>query len=1356
MSADRAQIRRFVENHPDADAMTVLAQCNLGPAHRDLVEGVLDGDGDHDDPEAVTPSDTPSDTDGGPDTGSNTGTPGGLPSYAQLFDEARECAGTERWEPVTEADLRAVFSKHDGSLDALLDPDQTGEDKPPTLAFNDEWTRSDLASADEPADVRWYHARGDEPRPEEFRRFHDLFAANTPDDYTPHYFRVEAASKAPAVQFGSWKTDEARLTVEEAVDWMEQGGNIGIGGRPDGPLVNLDVDDEEETTPDDLPATLRAISRSRTGFHAWFFNPVTEDAEDAIPNIPTDTAGEVRADWQYVVAPGSFVASASEEIPDAADDPGYYTVEEESPVETMVYDDLPRVFREFDEGTDEPESEHEHDADSAHDTPPTGEQLTTSSSNSDTGYDSDSAVFDVTAEDVLRKAGGSTATSGRFSSVFHGSSTNANMALSDTGKLQCWRHNVAHGGLQALAALSKHSPSGDTACRQIGKAHKNAGSGRNRYKGDWQLVWWAWSYAKRRGHIPGDDPIPRSAHAGLAVKHDVCDAEDVEDGWKLPADAYNDAIELVDDEYGLDPGRDPFTGGWFGSGGDAEQTVVIPDPPNSPVELADQHAQSSEWNWRAASAKQERERENERNGGGDHDLTLDSARERTREAIGTAYETGDRVLIEALMTLGKSYGAIAAAADTSEPITYLTNRGNSEQYAEAKERCEKFDLSYAVLPSAFRECPTFRGDHGREVKDRVRNVYERGATAKDIHVHATDHLDETLPCEQGEGQCPWKQAWAAIEPDDVDVLIGHYSHSHVMSATKSRTVAFDEFPDGAFETTFQDDDEYELESPGNDLATPVSHFLSNTPGLDIEDYADLMAARDDDERRADALNWFLSHVGDKQPGRDPGLAFSTNGHALAPLAAFVLLAGGASKNNLGNGWEHIDFDGLGNDEDFDGWRGAYDRENNAIHLLKPPTGELRYSSGVVALDGTPTKMMWQLSLGSRLNHRQVLSDPERIDYLADVLDHNYVVTTAYTKTYSGGEHVYPQSDAALFEWIHENYGVKPGLITTVAAQKRYHHADAEDMPFELELNEKYDVLNESDDYDDVVRYDELVDDYDGPIKATKHHGDILGSNEFDQTRIGVLTGSRHYGDDYVKKWAAFAGESTKRKDETEQGKGTNLDFTGFGGDVFRHMTEHQTLQAAMRFGRDGLGAVTFVHTDTLPEWVVDSRVVERRPGVVRTYSDGERQVLDALTSDEWDRDEWRSRHIADHPDVLIGARQVRTHLSRLAERDVLHREYDGNGFVYQDTGLHHVNERGEVELEPEPLELTAGDELVPDGGTDGERWDGSEVAGTIVNTWNFRPPDELPPSSSDSSAGGSPAGGSLRSDGGDPPPTPGS
>ncbi|MDR9412806.1 MAG: hypothetical protein RI531_09380, partial [Haloferacaceae archaeon] len=119
------------------------------------------------------------------------------------------------------------------------------------------------------------------PDVEEFCRFYDLLIEAAPDSYEPWLFRVRSGDKAPATQFGSWKDESARLGLDEAVEWMQQGGNIGIAGTADDELVNVDIDDEDETDIDDLKPTLIGRSRSRTGVHAWYF------AAEDIPNIPT-------------------------------------------------------------------------------------------------------------------------------------------------------------------------------------------------------------------------------------------------------------------------------------------------------------------------------------------------------------------------------------------------------------------------------------------------------------------------------------------------------------------------------------------------------------------------------------------------------------------------------------------------------------------------------------------------------------------------------------------------------------------------------------------------------------------------------------------------------------------------------------------------------------------------------------------------------------------------------------------------------------------------------------------------------------------------------------------------------------
>jgi len=99
---------------------------------------------------------------------------------------------------------------------------------------------------------------------------------------------------------------------------------------------------------------------------------------------------------------------------------------------------------------------------------------------------------------------------------------------------------------------------------------------------------------------------------------------------------------------------------------DVEHTAVLPPA------VRDLSATSSGWDWKHAAESSTA-------------LSLQDARDRTREGIADAYRHGDRRLIEALPTLGKSYGAVAAAADTDTPITVLTGRGHEEQYAQFKK-----------------------------------------------------------------------------------------------------------------------------------------------------------------------------------------------------------------------------------------------------------------------------------------------------------------------------------------------------------------------------------------------------------------------------------------------------------------------------------------------------------------------------------------------------------------------------------------------------------------------------------------------------------------------------------------------
>ncbi len=693
----------------------------------------------------------------------------------------------------------------------------------------------------------------------------------------------------------------------------------------------------------------------------------------------------------------------------------------------------------------------------------------------------------------------------------------------------------------------------------------------------------------------------------------------------------------------------------FDPGADAEQVPVLPDTPA--LESA-----ASGWDWRHA-------------GRTDDTLSIDATRARTTDAIADAYESGDRVLVEALPTMGKSYGAVKAAAATDTPVSTFTGRGRNEQYEQIREWCDEHGLAYKTLPSFVRDCDTANGEHGQEWVDTVLSWYRRGATPQAIHKWAADVLGRPLPCQEHEGQrCPYASSWD-FDPDEYDVLLGHYNHAHKSKVTAGRVAVFDEFPGSAYETEF-----------GADLQGAVSYWLATTEAVPFEDYTDLVEHRDDSQRRSDALAWFL----DDGPERAERAVFEDrDGHAAAPLAVFTLLAG----EDLGNGVETADLEDVGT--------GAFNRETGAVTVLQPPA--LEYATGVVALDGTPTQKMWELALGERLNHRAVLQDDERAEYIRDALNLNLVRTTDAVKPYNSADHVATEQDAALLEAIADEHGQDPAVITSATARDAYDDADVLDVDRQT----------------GAVRR--------GPAQHVKWYGDVLGSNEYDETRVGAVIGSNHYGDHYIKKWGAYAGEAVER----DAAKGGALSYDEFGDRVLTHMREHDTLQAAMRFGRDGNGAAVYVHTDTLPEWVP----LAGEGRVVTTWSDGMRAVIDAL-------DELESATTATIAErVDIGRRQVLDHLETLRERGVLAREQDeadGRRVRWSDEGLDRVGEHGDAELNAVSLDELDADEV-------------AELSRTTTYTWEFR-------NSRNGSSGstGHPAREASRlshtaTDGGDPP-----
>jgi len=368
--------------------------------------------------------------------------------------------------------------------------------------------------------------------PEEFLRFDKILRSSIPD-HEPFYIKLKKGGKDPWTPKGQkeypWK--EHRLTTDEAVEALKAGYNIGIAGTDTDPLVIIDIDDPDKFTDHDFGKTLVARSGGRIGTHAFY---LTYDTKAKI-NTSIDQEGEIRTNWQYVVAPGSYAQLTGKadvygriiktyeerlaEIPqEDRVNAGRYELLNDNPLKEIEYQDYPERFKTvYEARLKEDEAK---------------ELLKAERANKDYHQEGGkSGFYELELSDVLRHV----PDRNRFPSLFHDSSTGKNSSISSDGALHhCWRDNVSHNGIQTMAVLS-----GMYSCVDAGVGHKASGAGYSKVDlQDGETVYKLWMYAKDKGYLPKDDPIPAIAVKWYALDKRYCKESKVKDGWRVDGHAY--------------------------------------------------------------------------------------------------------------------------------------------------------------------------------------------------------------------------------------------------------------------------------------------------------------------------------------------------------------------------------------------------------------------------------------------------------------------------------------------------------------------------------------------------------------------------------------------------------------------------------------------------------------------------------------------------------------------------------------------------------------------------------------------------------------------------------------------------
>lgn len=223
-------------------------------------------------------------------------------------------------------------------------------------------------------------------------------------------------------------------------------------------------------------------------------------------------------------------------------------------------------------------------------------------------------------------------------------------------------------------------------------------------------------------------------------------------------------------------------------------------------------------------------------------------------------------------------------------------------------------------------------------------------------------------------------------------------------------------------------------------------------------------------------------------------------------------------------------------------------------VLAPPN--LTAASGIVGLDATPTRRLWETALGKRLDHRRILTPTQTSTYLKEALNLQLVQAGGGMKSYSSGNYVAEDHDAALFWGVEARHGEKPALIAPKKA---------------LDVYESTDLLE--------------------TISASKTYGEVLSSNAFSDNTLGIVSGSPHPGDPTFQREAALMGFSIESNGE----KGEAKSYGEHGDPIHQHFVHNQVLQAICRFGRDADEATVYINTTAIPDWLTFDKKVN--PGL---------------------------------------------------------------------------------------------------------------------------------------------------------------
>jgi len=828
-----------------------------------------------------------------------------------------------------------------------------------------------------------------------------------------------------------------------------------------------------------------------------------------------------------------------------------------------------------------------------------------------------SALFDLDLRDV---AGVREGYRGKNPLGHHGDSENYAVAVGDDrdGVLYDHKHKAAYNALTYLLV-------------EAGERRADSPNGR---LDDGEILA-AWVHAKEERLIPDDDPIPHRALRHVALDGGLCDAGDVKDGWKLPVEAYNGALDAVREEFDLDPGRRPISG-------DGASTAVEPVPTipftmlSRPRDELVRYARRRGLDW----------------------PSTDEARDELGEALRETFRDEGYAVLDAPTGLGKTHEAsttfwrqVEEAVTGGRPVVLFASTTDARD--EARRMAHKAGLDVKALLGYEEACDVAGGafdpenvddeddrepryidgvpagkwfeshveDKGIAVSSahsKAERLAERGYVATTKEASANGRGDAVLPCCPGEHKCRTETQWPSDgwTDDDgeprYDLVVATDPFAYVPGLRSNTNVIHDEQPDYSVE--FGDTDEAHQQR----IQRAVTAFLKAADApREADTFAGLIQtaehgfAQNDlgkplDQRRKeldDALHtdlprdWFFEHE---------------DAHTLAPaLARTIYYAAMNDPDENGRRTATTPHEpprlDAGAHED-DGWNRTWvtvvlDDEDGVATVRDAP--DFSTARSVVGLDAWPNPYLWQRNIHPAVTRERVL-DPEERSLWRRLEQGKLVVGVgdATRPAGSDGEYFTESHADAIVSQLREEFGEEfraAGCASAVEGRMR-----------ELLADHGVDLPDDPDrDFTNEAREAGL----DG---GTMHYGEENSRNDLAEYVVGLVYGCIDPGDDYVLDLAAECDldvRPARHECPTCDGEGCGAgdpdcldgtrrthgrEFVGEDGEdgtaLLSSVRENHVAQMTGRFGRaeDIEQSVVFVATDATPPGLVDVEV----PGVL--------------------------------------------------------------------------------------------------------------------------------------------------------------